>query len=118
ADGRQLAFVSGTPSGPQLWVRSLDQSAARPIAGTEGATQPFWSPDGRAIGFFAGGKLKRVDVASATVRVLADAPVPRGGSWNKNDVILFSPTVYTQMMRVSASGGAVASVTKRPAAGQ
>jgi len=118
ADGRQLAFVSSTPTGPQLWVRSLDQPTARPIAGTEGATQPFWSPDGRAIGFFAGGKLKRVDVASATVRVLADAPVPRGGSWNKSDVILFTPTVYTEVMRVSATGGTVSPVTKRPVAGQ
>ena len=62
-DGRQLAFVANGESGSQLWIRPLDQVDARPLAGTEGATFPFWSPDGRAIGFFADAKLKRIAVA-------------------------------------------------------
>ena len=118
ADGRQIAFVASSETGPRLWIRPLDQIAARVIAGTEGATQPFWSPDGRAIGFFADGKLKRVDVTSGALRVLADAPVPRGGTWNQDDVILFCPTVFTGVMCVPAGGGTATAVTERPVAGQ
>jgi Tol biopolymer transport system component len=118
ADGRQIAFVADSETGARLWIRSLEQIAPRVLAGTEGATEPFWSPDGRALGFFADGKLKRVDVANGLVRVLADAPIPRGGSWNQDGVILFSPTVYTGLMRVSANGGTASAVTQPPAAGE
>jgi eukaryotic-like serine/threonine-protein kinase len=117
-DGRQIAFVADSEAGARLWIRTLDQIAPRVLAGTEGATEPFWSPDGRAIGFFADGKLKRVDVANGIIRVLADAPIPRGGSWNQDGVILFSPTVYTGLMRVSANGGTAMAVTQRPPAGE
>ena len=64
ADGRQLAFVATAEGAPRLWVRPLDQVTAQPLAGTEGASYPFWAPDGRAIGFFADGKLKRIDLGS------------------------------------------------------
>ena len=82
------------------------------LAGTEGASFPFWSPDGRAIGFFAGNKLKRIDVAGGAPIVLADAPNARGGDWNADGVILFSPGVQAPIMRVSARGGAVEQVTQ------
>jgi eukaryotic-like serine/threonine-protein kinase len=111
-DGRQIAYVATTDSEPRLWVRPLDQVTGRALPGTEGATQPFWSPHGSAIGFFADGRLKRVDLAGGAPRVLADAPVARGGTWNRDDVILYSPMVNTTIMRVSATGGTPAPVTK------
>ena len=83
ADGRQLAFVATAEGAPRLWVRPLDQVTAQPLAGTEGARYPFWAPDGRAIGFFADGKLKRIDLGSGDSQVLADAPNGRGGTWNQ-----------------------------------
>ena len=91
-DGRQLAFVANGEKGSQLWLRPLDQVKAQPLAGTEGAAYPFWAPDGRAIGFFADGKLKRIDVLTGgTAQVLADAAVGRGGTWNPDGVIVFAP---------------------------
>ena len=91
ADGRQLAFVATAEGAPRLWVRPLDQVTAQPLAGTEGASYPFWAPDGRAIGFFADGKLKRIDLGSGASQVLADAPSGRGGTWNRDGVIVFAP---------------------------
>ena len=93
ADGRQLAFVATAEGTPRLWVRPLDQVTAQPLAGTEGASYPFWAPDGRAIGFFADGKLKRIDLGSGGLQVLADAPSGRGGTWNRDDVLVFAPDV-------------------------
>ena len=72
-DGRYLVFRASGEGHSQLWLRSLDQVAAQPLAATEGATFPFWSPDSRFIGFFAGGKLKRVDVSGGPPLTLADA---------------------------------------------
>jgi hypothetical protein len=95
-----------------LWIRSLDSVENHVLAGTEGASFPFWSPDERAIGFFAGNKLKRIDVAGGAPIALADAPNARGGDWNADGVILFSPGVQAPIMRVSASGGAVEQVTQ------
>ena len=116
-DGRQLAFVANGEKGPQLWLRPLDQVRAQPLAGTEGATYPFWAPDGRAVGFFADGKLKRIDPTGGTVQVLADAPVGRGGTWNPDGAIVFAPGTNDPLMRVAATGGTAAPVT-RLAAGQ
>ncbi|MBI3473946.1 MAG: serine/threonine-protein kinase [Candidatus Solibacter usitatus] len=110
-DGRRLAFTAATDGKVQLWVRPLDSPAAQPLAGTEGAEFPFWSHDGRWLGFFANGKLKKVEAAGGTVTVLADAPADRGGTWNQNDVILFAPTRTSFLVRVSAAGGAVTPVT-------
>src|SRR5438093_3595572 len=110
-DGRTLVYVATTDAGTGLWLRPLDQAAAQPLAGTEGATQPFWAPDGRAIGFFADGKLKRVERAGGTPQVLADTPFPRGGSWSRDGVILFSPNSPGGLARVPAEGGAVTLVT-------
>ena len=89
-DGRQLAFVANTEGRPQLWIRPLDEVTARPISGTNAASTPFWSPDSRRIGFYAEGKLKTINVMSGAARVLADAPSGRGGTWNRDDVIVFA----------------------------
>jgi eukaryotic-like serine/threonine-protein kinase len=90
-DGRQLAFVANGEKGSQLWW-PLDQVRAQPLAGTERASFPFWAPDGHAVGFFAAGKLKRIDLAGLAVQVLADAAVPRGGTWSPDGVIVFAPS--------------------------
>ena len=116
-DGRQLAFVANGEKGSQLWLRSLDQVTAQPLVGTDGAIFPFWAPDGRAVGFFADGKLKRSDLTGGAVHVLADAPAPRGGTWNSDGIVVFAPTGVDPLMRVAAMGGAVTPVT-RLAAGQ
>jgi Tol biopolymer transport system component len=90
-----------------LFLYDIGATDAKPLAGTDGATFPFWSPDGRAIGFFADGKLKRFDLDSASVRTLCDAPNGRGGAWSKTGVILFTPTgtLNGGIMSVSDNGG-------------
>jgi Tol biopolymer transport system component len=105
SDGRQLAFVATIDSAPRLWVRPLNQVTAQPLAGTEGARDPFWSPDGTAVGFFADGKLKRIDLGGGVPQVLADAPAARGGTWSANGVILFGTSGGGGLMRVPATGG-------------
>jgi Tol biopolymer transport system component len=110
-DGRQLAYVANGDHGAQLWVRPLDQAIAQPLAGTEGAIGPFWAPDGRAIGFFAEGKLKRIDLAGGAVQVLADVSNPMGGAWGADGVILFTPSSTDPLLRVAASGGPVTAAT-------
>ena len=104
-DGRSVAFVAVTKGTPRLWIRSLDSLDARELQDTDGAKLPFWSPDSRAIGFFASGELRRVDVTGATVRTLAPAPEPRGGAWGIDGIIVFSSNVGGSLKRVSATGG-------------
>jgi Tol biopolymer transport system component len=116
-DGRQLAFVAAEKGVPRVWTRPLDQMAAQPLAGTEGASGVFWSPNGRSVGFFADSKLKRADLTGGTPLVLADAPLGRGGTWNRDDVILFAPSTTAGLSRVAASGGPITVVTK-PVKGQ
>jgi hypothetical protein len=117
-DGRRLAFVAGPRgSAPQIWIRPLDSVQAQPLAGTDDATFPFWSPDGRFIGFFAGGKLKKVDVTGGTQQVLAEvAPLGRGGAWNAEDIILFTPAPNRGIWSVPAAGGSPTPVTSLPTA--
>src|SRR5262245_21642871 len=92
-DGRQLVFVGSSSDGtPRLWVRSLDAITAQVLAGTEGARVPFWSPDNRSVGFFADGKLKRIDLVAGAPRTLANAAPGMGGAWSADGVILFAPT--------------------------
>lgn len=109
-DGRRLAFVASGDGAPRLWLRDLETAALQPLAGTEGASYPFWAPDGRSIGFFAAGKLKRIEVAGGLPRTIADAAEGRGGTWSVEDVIVFSPVPGARLQRVSASGGDVATV--------
>ncbi|MBI3447654.1 MAG: serine/threonine-protein kinase [Acidobacteria bacterium] len=114
-DGKLLAFVAAEPSLGRnvIWVHEVGSRTARPLGDTIGASYPFWSPDGRFIGFFADGKLKKIDVARATVQVIADARTGRGGTWNRDGVIVFSPDANTTgLYRVSASGGVATPFTK------
>jgi serine/threonine protein kinase len=107
-DGRYLAFVaSGADRVSQIWLRPIDSPLARPIPGTVHPTYPFWSASSRSIGFFSDGQLKRIDIDGGPARTLARAPNGRGGAWNADDVILFSPGTSDVIYRVSADGGAV-----------
>ncbi len=112
-DGHRLAYLARSSDGRSaLWVRPLDAISAQPLAGTEEASDPFWSPDSRFIGFFAGGKLKKIDASGGPPQTLCDASSGRGGSWNRDGVIIFSPAVSDPIYRVSAAGGLAVPVTK------
>ena len=105
-DGRRLIFSAALPDGKAgIWIRVLDSTAPQPLQGTEGASNPFWSPDSKAIGFFADSKLKRIDVAGGTATTLADAPQSRGGAWSSLGEIVFGPSPTSPLLRVSARGG-------------
>ncbi|HET9298411.1 MAG TPA: protein kinase, partial [Candidatus Polarisedimenticolaceae bacterium] len=111
-DGRRMAFVAQAEGGkPMLWVRALDALSAQPLAGTEDATFPFWSPDGRFLGFFSGGKLRKIDAGGGPPQTLCDAFSGRGGAWSQDGVILFTPTSTDAIYRVPAAGGAPVQVT-------
>jgi len=103
-DGRQIAFTTGIEGSGRLWLRSFDSLEARPVPQGDGASYPFWSPDSRSLAFFAQGKLKRADLGGA-VSTLADAPGGRGGSWNRDGVILFVPRIGEGVFRIPAAGG-------------
>ena len=111
-DGGRLVFVASGDGGQRLWQRPLDGVTALPLEGTEGAEYPFWSPDSRAIGFFAAGKLKRIDIAGGPPQIVADAPTGRGGAWNRDGTILFATTNASALLRVPSSGGEPLAVTK------
>ncbi len=111
-DGRQVAFVASGDGTSRIWLRSLSTTTAQPLPGTEGALYPFWSPDGRSLGFFADGKLKRIDTGGSLPRVLADAPYGRGGAWSRDGVIVFAPSTTGPLLRIPASGGPVVPVTQ------
>ncbi len=107
-DGSQIVFGAGG----MLWVRALSDVAARPLQDTKGASFPFWSPDSRSIGFFAGGKLKTIDASGGAAVTVCEGPNPRGGTWNRDGAILFAPDFRAGLYRVPAAGGAPSPVTK------
>ena len=104
-DGTTLAFVGQQANLSRLFVRPLDQLLATPLAGTEGAASPFFSPDGRWIAFFADGKLKKVAATGGAVVPLCDAVNARGGTWSDNDTIIFAAIPGSMLMRVGSNGG-------------
>jgi Tol biopolymer transport system component/predicted Ser/Thr protein kinase len=112
-DGLKLAYVArdSTSDTPRLWVRSLDSLAGIPLPGTDWPLFPFWSPDSRYIGFFADGKLKKVLATGGPAFTLCEATEGRGGSWNEDGVILFTPTSGEVIHRVPAAGGEPTAVT-------
>jgi Tol biopolymer transport system component len=110
-NGRQIVFAASGDGAPRLWLRPLASTAAQPLAGTEGATDPFWSPDSRSIGFFADGALKRLDLGGGAPQALEPAPVENGGTWDAAGVILFAPAPGRPLMRISPTGGAARAVT-------
>jgi eukaryotic-like serine/threonine-protein kinase len=114
-DGAHLAFVAEAADGSRsLWIRAMATTTATPIADTEGASFPFWSPDARQIAFFADRKLKIVEVAGGAIRSLADTRRPSGGAWNKDDVIVFAPDVSGPLYRIPAAGGSPVAVSRVP----
>ena len=113
-NGRKLAFAARNESGRvMLWVRVLDTLAAQSLAGTDGAAMPFWSPDSQSIAFFAQGKLKKIDLEGGPARILCDAPSARGGTWGRQDVIVFAGVAQGPLSRVSAAGGETTAATKQ-----
>jgi serine/threonine protein kinase/Tol biopolymer transport system component len=112
-EGRRIAFTAARGgSTSRLFVRSLDSREATAIDGTDGAKQPFWSPDGTSLGFFARGKLVKVAVAGGVPVVICDAPDGRGGAWSPTGTIVFGPNlIFEGLARVSADGGPVEPAT-------
>jgi Tol biopolymer transport system component len=101
-----VAFASVDSAGTSaLWVRRFDSLSSMRLPGTEGASYPFWSPDGRQIAFFAGGSLKRAGTEGDSVRVICHADLGRGGSWGSDGTVLFAPRLEGPLQRVPASGG-------------
>jgi hypothetical protein len=112
-DGHRIAFIAHSDGKDFLWVRHLDILSPRVLAGTDGADHPFWSPDSRFVGFFAGGKLKKIAAGGGPAVTLCDATTAaRGGSWGTRDVILFTPSPNSGIFRVPAAGGSPTLVKK------
>ena len=117
-DGRALVFQATVDGKTQLWLRPMDSETATPLVGTENVAAengsvPFWSPDSRSVGFFAGGQLKRIDIAGGLVQALAEAPMnTRGGAWNAEGTIVFTRSATEPLYRVPASGGKAVAATE------
>jgi eukaryotic-like serine/threonine-protein kinase len=105
-DGQQIVFVAVKDKKTNLLlIQRLSGAKAEPLAGTEGAAFPFWSPDGKYLGFFANGKLRKIESSGGPVEALCDAPEGRGGAWSKSGIILFAPNIAGPLERVSDGGG-------------
>ena len=110
-DGRYLAVAPTFEGRAPIWLRPIDSTAGRMLPGTEGASFPFWSPDGKSIGIFAERKLKRIDLDGEAVSIVTNA-LGRGGIWQPDGTILFAPNAIGPLFRVPASGGTAVAVTK------
>ncbi len=114
-DGRTLAMVAYSAQANKyvVWIYEVGGRRTTPLEGTQGASYPFWSPDGKFIGFFADGKLKKIEVSGGQPQVLCDAPNGRGATWNRDGVIVFTPdSLGVGLFRVSSSGGSPVEITK------
>ncbi len=109
-DGSKLAFLTGDPSETKLWVRDVTTGAVHQLE-VERPTFPFWSPDGKYIGFFSAGKLKKVALAGGPVQVLCDVPEGRGASWSPRGVIIFTPNIREPLFKVPEGGGSPEKIT-------
>ena len=111
-DGTHLAYVGREGGTQQLYLRAMDSLEARPIPATEGAINPFFSPDSQSLGFFAGGKLKKVSVSGGAVQTLGDTALGRGASWSSQGMIAFAPTLSSGLQQVSDAGGSPQPLTR------
>jgi eukaryotic-like serine/threonine-protein kinase len=105
-DGQQIAFVASKENKTTIFVERLTTGKAESLAGTEEGLFPFWSPDGKYLGFFSNGKLRKIEAAGGPVQALCDAPDGRGGAWNEQGTILFAPRIAGPLQKVSDGGGA------------
>ena len=110
-DGDSLVIQPRFDRREPLIIRRMHSTDQRTLPGTEGGIFPFWSPDGRSVGFFADRKLKRIDLVGETVQEIADAPIGRGGAWTADGSILFAPAATGPLYRVPAGGGQVVPLT-------
>jgi eukaryotic-like serine/threonine-protein kinase len=109
--GKHVAYVASRSGHSQLFVRAVDALESRPLAGTDGALSPFFSPDGEWIAFFTAGSMKKVAVGGGPVQPIADAPIGFGGAWARDNTIIFAPSNASELWRVSADGGKAQPVT-------
>jgi Tol biopolymer transport system component len=114
ADGRQLAYPAAKAGLVSLWLHDLSSGATRALPGTDGAALPFWSADMAKIGFFAGGKIRAIDLASGTTSDLADAAAGRGAAWNRSGDLVFAPSPNGGLMRRDAGRAAIALTKLEP----
>ena len=112
SDGSRLAYVATRSGVQQLFLRAMDGLEAKPLPGTEGAANPFFSPDGQWLAFFAGGKLKKISVSGGAAVTLGDAADPHGASWGSQGMIAFAPTVVSTLQQVSDAGGSPQPLTR------
>ena len=110
-DGQSLAFVAQSEGKQQIWVRTLSERDGHPVQGTEGGHRPFWSPDGKSLGFFAMGSMRRVAVSGGAPLTIAPATDGRGGCWLADGTIVYAPTPGSGLLAVPAAGGEPRPVT-------
>ncbi len=111
-DGTHLAYVARQGGTQQLYLRAMDSLESKPISGTDGAVNPFFSPDGQWLGFFASGKLKKVSVSGGSALTLGDARNPRGASWGAQGIIAVASTAASVLQQVSDAGGTLQPLTR------
>ena len=119
-DGSTLAYVSTEESSglPVLYVQRVGSPDSRVLPGTEGASYPFWSPDGQYLAFFANGKLEKVALAGGAPQALTNVWAARSGTWSKNDVILYEPDSGSPLWRINSDGSGASQVTELLAPGE
>jgi Tol biopolymer transport system component/tRNA A-37 threonylcarbamoyl transferase component Bud32 len=111
-DGRHLAFVAGSNDDRLIWIRDMNSSQCRELSGTNGARNPFWSPDGRIVAYFTGTDLKVVPMQGGKSRTLCNAQLGRGGTWAVDGTIIFAPNFDTGLWRVNAREGSASVLTR------
>jgi len=111
-DGRLLAYAALQGGVQQLYLRAMDSLEAKALPGTDGAVSPFFSPDSQSLGFFAGGKLKKVSVNGGGATTLGDAAIPRGASWGSQGAIAFTPSFGGPVQEMPEAGGAAKPLTQ------
>ena len=116
-DGRYIVFAATSGDKRLLWLRPIDADDVKPLPATEGGTLPFWSPDSESLAFFAGEKLKRLEINTGSVQAICDSTsAPGGGTWNRDGVIVFAPRMEGPLFQVPAAGGTPKQITTLDAA--